>query len=301
MMIPLLARPAPQPAASASSAPAPGHPPRAMGLNRIQVVAIVAVFLCVAATVGAAVTGMDLNNVRIPIAGISLLCAFMSPASLPDWRGKAGFVVFMLFTAFVVLREDPTARPADDYLDDVPAPSRGSPQSTGTAVRRGNAAAAHLSLGSAADAPDARGAGLHVPEPPRFAATEAISLRLDSIRATNDGSPGTSDWRFDVYVNRHLQLPLGRRTFHDSPRQRPSAFTRAATPIVPAALAQNSLTVQVQGIRSALFGNYVASGWSEPVPLAELEHGQAKQVVVAVRADVVEHGDFSFFFTIRRP
>jgi hypothetical protein len=276
-----------------------------MGLTRIQGLAIVAIILCVAATVGAAVTEMDLNNVRIPIAGISLVCAFMSPASLPDWRGKAGFIVFMVFTGFVVLREDPTARPADTYLDDVQTPPRSGRQSIRTGIRLGEAAVAHLRLRSPADAPDSRVVGSDgpaaVPEPPRFAATEAISLRLDSVRAINDGSPGTSDWRFDVYVNRFLQLPLGRRTYQDSPHRQTKTFSRTETRIVPAALPQNSLTVQVQGIRAALFGNYVASGRSEPVPLAELEHGQPKPVIVPVRADVVEHGDFSFFFTIRRP
>jgi hypothetical protein len=275
-----------------------------MELNSTQRLAIVAIFLCVAATVAAAVTEMDLNKVRIPLAGISLLCAFMSPAALPDWRGKAGFLVFMVFTGFVVLREDPTARPADTYLGQVQTPPRDGRQSIRTGVRLGEAAAAHLRLDSSAEAPGPRGVGFHGPaaasEPRHLAITAPISLRLDSIRAINDGSPGTSDWRFDVYVNRYLQLPLGRGTYQDSPDQHTKTFTQAERRIVPAVLSQNSLTVQVQGIRSALFGNYVASGRSEPIPLAELEHGQAKQVIVPVRADEVEHGEFSFFFTIRR-
>lgn len=305
MSIPLLAHSAPQPPASAASPSAPGHPSAAgggLGLSRIQGLAIVAIFLCVAATVAAVITEMSLYKARYPIAGISLVCAFMSVASLPDWRGKAGFVVFMVFTACVALKEDPTTKQPAPYLDDVQAPPRSSRQSTRTGGRLGEAAVAHLRLGSPTEVPDGRSGGLHAaaPKPRRVAATEPVSLRLDSIRAINDGSPGTSDWRFDVYVNRHLELPLGLRTYQDSPRRRTKTVARE-TRFVPAAPPPNSLTVQVQGIRSALFGNYVASGRSDPVPLAELAHGQSKQVIVPVRADEGHHGDFSFFFTIRRP
>jgi hypothetical protein len=124
-----------------------------------------------------------------------------------------------------------------------------------------------------------------------------VTLQLDSIRAIHDGSSGTSDWRFDVYVNRYLQLPLGRGTYHDTPGGRTRRIGRVAR--FPA---QNARTVQVQvqGIRSALFGNYEAGGRSEPFPLSELDHGRQKQVTVPVVADEEEHGQFNFYFTIRR-
>jgi len=293
-------------AARRSSPGEPPRPPRSR-LSRTQKLALLAIFACVAATAGAVVLSSDLGEARIPIAGISLLCAFMAPAALPDWRGKVGFIVFMLFSGYVVLTPDPTSRPVP--LPEVslrqPPTRRQQSLRPNLSPRGGEfrAAAAHLSLRPPADAPDASsgapatGAAITL-RMRQILAADSIALRLDSISAIHDGSSGTSDWRFDVYVNRYLKLSVPRRAYRDSPDKRTLRLGRSEAH-VPVARAQNDLVVQVTGIRAALFGNFPANGTSDRIPLAELDHGP-RPVTVLVRADQVEHGEFSFHFTVRK-
>ncbi|HEX8244386.1 MAG TPA: hypothetical protein VF541_12845, partial [Longimicrobium sp.] len=133
-----LALPAPQPPNSAAFGPHGSAPGPWLGLSHTQKLALAAVAVCVAATAWAAITEVDLNEVRIPIAGISLLCAFMSPAALPDWRGKAAFVVFMLFTGFVVLKDDPTRDAAPRILESAGQDQAGSRSLRAERPRRGS-------------------------------------------------------------------------------------------------------------------------------------------------------------------
>ncbi|HEX6746237.1 MAG TPA: hypothetical protein VF092_02900 [Longimicrobium sp.] len=304
------ALPAPQsPNPTAISPARNGRHRRAVaGLSPIQVLALVAIALCVGATAWARISSEALATVQIPLAGVSLLCAFMSPAALPDWRGKVGFVVFMLFTGFVALTPDLTERDPAPILDDTVGihPSAGHGTQTlrpGRPRRSGElgVAAAYLHLRSLPGAPDPPAPAADEPAATPRGGTDPLVLRLDSIVAIHDGSAGTTDWRFDVYVNRHLQRSLGRDIYQDTPARRTTRFVGPGWPIVSLALTRNNtLTVQVQGVRSALFGNYMASGRSETFPLDELDGGRPKQVVVPVVSDRADHGEFSFFFTVRR-